>query len=213
MGRLHNVTVSVAAAEPGSERLSRDERREALLAKAAELVAANAADLSMEAVAEAAGVSRPLLYKHFANRHELLVAVHRREAALLHRELSDAVVSVHGIDEKFRSLIHGMLKAQRSRGAALSALRAAGARTSEFQAEQAERDRGTVRYFTRVAVRQLGTDEKATRKIVSILLRSGESVLAEWRLRPTPQHATQLEDAYVNICMGALERLAHSCQV
>lgn len=171
------------------------------------MVAANASDLSMDAVAEASGVSRPLLYKHFANRHELLTAVYRREAALLHQELSDAVVAATGIEGKFRALIRGALQAQRTRGAALSALRAAGGRPGDFLAEQAERDQGTVGYFTRVAARELGSDEKATQKTVSILLRTIEPVLAEWRLRPTPQHAGQLEDTYAGICMGALERL------
>src|SRR5579872_3572188 len=133
MRKLHNVNVTIDARDAPTDRLSKDRRREVLLEKAAELVAANAFDLSMEAVAEAAGVSRPLLYKHFANRHELLVAVYRREAALLHRELSDAVVAASGVEGKFRALIRGALLAQRTRGAALSALRAAGARSGEFE--------------------------------------------------------------------------------
>jgi AcrR family transcriptional regulator len=208
--KLHNVTVTVSSTDASADRLTKDQRREALLAKAAELVAANASDLSMDAVAEASGVSRPLLYKHFANRHELLAAVYRREAALLHQELSDAVVEATGIEGKFRALIHGALQAQRTRGAALSALRAAGGRPGDFPAVQAGRDQTTVGYFARVASREFGTEEKATRKTVSILLRTIEPVLAEWRLRPTPHHAHRLEQTYVDICMGALERLGPS---
>ncbi len=34
----------------------------------------------MEAVAERAGVSRPLVYKHFANRGELLASLYQRES-------------------------------------------------------------------------------------------------------------------------------------
>lgn len=199
--------MTVSTTDASTDRLSKDQRREALLAKAAELVAANAAELSMDAVAEASGVSRPLLYKHFANRHELLAAVYRREAGLLHQELSDAVVAATGIEGKFRALIRGALRAQRTRGAALSALRAAGGRPGDFPALQASRDQSTVGYFARVACRELGTDEKSTRKTVSILLRTIEPVLAEWRLRPTPHHANRLEETYVDICMGALERL------
>ena len=199
--------MALAQTEGTSDRLSKDQRRQVLLAKAAELVATNAADLSMDAVAEAAGVSRPLLYKHFANRDELFAAVYRREAALLHEGLSEAVVSATGIEGRFRALIEGALRAQRSRGGALAALRAAGVRSDEFQVEQAGRDRQTVRYFTHTAVRELGTDEKATRSTVSILLRMVVPVLAEWRLRPTAQNANRLAQAYVDICMGALERL------
>jgi AcrR family transcriptional regulator len=36
--------------------------------------------VSMETVADRAGVSRPLVYKHFASKNELLTGVYRREA-------------------------------------------------------------------------------------------------------------------------------------
>src|SRR5881398_3845018 len=79
-----------ASAEPA--RLARADRRDALLDATAELVAAGDIEaVSMEAVAERAGVSRPLVYKHFANRSEVLAAVYRREATLLHRELAAEV--------------------------------------------------------------------------------------------------------------------------
>src|SRR5262249_19750467 len=62
-----------------SPRLTRRERRDALLDAAVEIVTSgDVAAVSMEAVAERAGVSRPLVYKHFANRSELLAAVYRR---------------------------------------------------------------------------------------------------------------------------------------
>ncbi|HET9560157.1 MAG TPA: helix-turn-helix domain-containing protein, partial [Actinomycetota bacterium] len=62
------------------DRVGRAERRELLLDAAAALVrAGDAGSVSMEAVAEEAGVSRPLVYKHFANRDELLGELYRRE--------------------------------------------------------------------------------------------------------------------------------------
>jgi len=71
--------------EPG--RLARADRRDVLIDAAAELVAEGDIEaVSMEAVAERAGVSRPLVYKHFANRNELLAAVYQRESALLHAD-------------------------------------------------------------------------------------------------------------------------------
>lgn len=191
-------------------RLTRDERRDALVEAAAVLVASDVTAVSMEAVAEAAGVSRPLVYKHFANRAELLVAVYRRETATLHEEMAEAVRSARGLEAKFRALVRGALRGEAERGAALSALRAAGARNHELREEQRRRDRGTVAYFARHAARELGTEPKLTRDTVSILLRSVEAVLADWRLRPTPSHAERLEEAYVTICMGALERLARA---
>src|SRR5437899_11061952 len=114
-----------ASVEPA--RLARADRRDLLLDAAAELVAAGDVEaVSMEAVAEKAGVSRPLVYKHFANRSELLAAVYRREATLLHRELAAEVDAAASVEDKFRALIHGALRAQASRGATFAAMRSAG---------------------------------------------------------------------------------------
>ena len=62
-----------------------DARRDLLLDAAAEMVAAGDADeVSMESVALRAGVSRALVYKHFANRQALLHALYERESSHLH---------------------------------------------------------------------------------------------------------------------------------
>lgn len=198
----------VSATDLEPSRLPRADRRDVLLDAAAAFVAAGDVEsISMESVAERAGVSRPLVYKHFANRGALLAAVYRRETTLLHEELAAAVATADTLEAKFRALIRGALQAEADRGAALSALRAAGARNDELRAVQRSRDRTTVRYFTREAVRHYGADAARVRPAVSVLLRSIESVLAEWRLGPTPQRAARLEDTYVAIVLGALEKL------
>jgi AcrR family transcriptional regulator len=190
-------------------RLARADRRGALLDAAVELVAAGDVEaVSMEAVAERAGVSRPLVYKHFANRSQLLAEVYRRESALLHAELAAGVGAAHTVEEMFRALIHGALRAQASRGAAFAALRAAGLRTRERREEQRRRDRTTVRYFAGHAVRQFGLEEREARAGVSILLGAIEAVLAQWRRRPTREHAALLEDTYVALVVGGLNQLA-----
>src|SRR5437763_15548673 len=103
-----------ASLEPG--RLAKADRRDALIDAAAELVAAGDIEaVSMEAVAERAGVSRPLVYKHFANRKELLAAVYQRESAFLHAELTAAVGAAETLEDRFRALAHGALRAQASR--------------------------------------------------------------------------------------------------
>jgi AcrR family transcriptional regulator len=76
---------------------NRPHRRETLLAAATAIVADGDVEaLSMEAVAARAGVSRPLVYKHFANKGELLAAVYRREAAALDAEIVAAVEGADG---------------------------------------------------------------------------------------------------------------------
>jgi AcrR family transcriptional regulator len=190
-------------------RLARADRRDALLEAAMALIALGDAEaISMDAVAERAGVSRPLVYKHFANRSELLAAVYKRESELLYAELSAAVTAVDAVEDMFRALVRGAIRAESERGAACAALRAAGLRIRERRQEQRRRDRTTVTYFAARAVRDFGLDDQTARIGVGILLGAIETVLAEWRRRPTRENAQLLEDTYVAIVVGGLERLA-----
>lgn len=190
-----------------AERVGRDRRRELLIEVAADLAAEDLEAVTMDTVAAAAGVSRPLVYKHFANRDELLAAVYRREARLLHKAMAGAVLEAPTLEDKFRTLIRGALDAQAERGAMLHALRAAGGRDMAGRMEQKGRDVDTFRYFTTLAVAATGADEPKTAAVITVLLRSIEGVLAEWRRKPTSGHARRLEEAYVTVCRGALAQL------
>jgi AcrR family transcriptional regulator len=190
-------------------RLARADRRDALLDAALTLVAAGDIEMvSMEAVAERAGVSRPLVYKHFTNRSELLAAVYQRESALLHTELAAAVTAADSVAEMFRALVRGALRAEAERGAAFAALRAGGLRTRERRQEQRRRDRTTLRYFAVNALRDFGLDEPKARIGVAVLLGAIETVLAQWRRHPTADQAQLLEDTYVALVVGGLGELA-----
>lgn len=62
-----------------SSRLSKQARREQLLDTALALVRAEGADgLTLPTLAEAAGVSRPIVYDHFGTRPSLLLALYQR---------------------------------------------------------------------------------------------------------------------------------------
>ncbi|MFJ3787690.1 TetR/AcrR family transcriptional regulator [Kitasatospora sp. NPDC090091] len=66
---------------PPRQRLSPADRRAQLLSVGAQLFAARPyEEVLMEDVAERAGVSRALLYRHFANKHDLFAAVYRQAA-------------------------------------------------------------------------------------------------------------------------------------
>ncbi len=134
-------------------------RRELLLDAAAQIVAEGHADeVTMEAVATRAGVSRSLVYKHFAHRQELLGVVYERESSLLHRQLSAAVQDCARLEDMLRALVEGALSAQATRSATFVALAAEGARPAGQRARQRRRDGRTLRYFTDQAVGELGID-------------------------------------------------------
>ena len=186
-------------------RLSRAERRDALINAARALVATgDVADLSMDSVAEEAGVSRPLVYKHFANVDEILVAVYRREAELLHQELATEVEAAPTLEAMFAALVRGSLAAAANRGRVFAGLRAAGAWNQELRREQRGRDAVTVRGFTRRATRELDLDHEEARAAIGLLLGAIDALLAQWRRRPTEEHAQLLERLYLGMVRGTL---------
>jgi AcrR family transcriptional regulator len=194
-------------------RLARADRRDALLDAAGELVAAGDAEaVSMEAVAERAGVSRTLGYKHFGNRHQLLAALYQRESTRVYSELVAEVAAEQTLEGTFRALIHGALRAQANRGATFAALRAAGSRTDARREEERDRDRTTLRYFAAHAMRDIDLDQNRARAAVGILLGAIDAVLAQWRAHPTPEHSALLEDTYVALVMGGLDQLVRQQQ-
>jgi AcrR family transcriptional regulator len=194
-------------------RLAKDQRREAILDVAAAMVTngeVGVDGVSMESVAEQAGVSRALVYKHFADRHDLLDALYKRESDVVHAELSAAVTGATSVEDMFRALVHGALRVQATRGSAFTALGAAGLRTRERRDAQRRRDRTTLRYFTKRAEQELGLEPGSATTAVAILLGAIDVVLAQWRLRPTAEHAANLEEAYVQLVVGGLGRLSRS---
>ncbi len=179
-------------------------RRDALLDAAVALVRTNGVRVvSMEAVAEQAGVSRPLVYKHFANRDELLAAAYRREASKLHRDLASEVASADSVEDMYRALLRGSMRATVERGQIFTALRAAGGWNRDIGREQRSRDRQTVRAFAAVAARQYGLERRRSLSVTAVLLGALDAVLAQWRLDQTERNRRTLEETYVAMVVGA----------
>jgi AcrR family transcriptional regulator len=198
------------APEPASAggRLDSSARRDMLLDAAAQLAIAESPEaVTMELVAEKCGVSRPLVYKHFANRQELLGALYRREARRLHVEMVGLVEAADSIEAMFRALVQGALRAAGERGHLIAALRSGGS-SKEVRREQRDRDRRTTRAFARRAIEELDMDPERTVLTVSLLLSLIDSVLVQWRTEPTRSRAEQLESAYMTIVIATLGTLS-----
>ncbi len=90
------------------ERLSADERRTQLLEVAGGLFAEHGFHgLSMEVLADAAGVSKPVLYQHFASKRELYLALVRQAVAELEAQVRKAL---EGTSDN-RDRVHGAIAA------------------------------------------------------------------------------------------------------
>jgi AcrR family transcriptional regulator len=192
-----------------TDRLSADARREALLDVARQLVESTGPSaITMGVVAERAQVTRALVYKHFANKHELLDALYQREALALDRRIRAAVeAAADGFEPKLRAFIGASLDAVEEHGPFFTPLRAAGADASTRQ-DQPRRDRATVGYFADLAARDFGIDHRTARSVIAVLFSGIRSLLAQMRSRPGAAQRRFLLDTYVELAIGGLTRLA-----
>jgi AcrR family transcriptional regulator len=77
---------------PYAPRMSPDQRREQLIDAALEVILERGyARISIEAIARAAGITRPVVYDHFPNLNRLLHAVIEREERISLEQLADVV--------------------------------------------------------------------------------------------------------------------------
>jgi AcrR family transcriptional regulator len=198
-------------ASPGTrrQRWHPEQRRTALLDAATGLLAQEGIEaVSMDTVATRADVSRPLVYKHFANRDELLAEVYRREAAKLDAAIVAAVEQAHGFDAKIRAMIRALLDAETTHAPIFTPLLRAGLRDARFRKEQRDRDRRTVRFFARLAMDEFDLGKAEATAAVAVLLTGMESVQAQWRSHPAAERHAFLEDLYVGLVRGGLASLA-----
>ena len=189
-------------------RLARADRREVLLDAALALVTAGDVDaVSIESVADRAGVSRPLVYKHFANRGDILIALYLRESERLHKDLAVDVVAAGTVEDQYRALFRGSMRAAKERGQIFERLRAAAGMSPQLREVARERDRKTVAYYARHAVTEFGIARAEAESVTAMLLGAIAPALALWHARPTNDYAVKLEDAYMTIVSGTLDRL------
>ena len=193
----------------GGERLTAAERRTALLDVALDiLVHAGEAAITVGTVAAKADVTRALVYKHFENRDDLIIELHRREAERLDGEIIDRVSRApSGFEPKFRAMVLGLLDSVDRWGTIFNPLRhtAAGA---VGRREQRTRDRRAVAYFARLATHDFELGEADASRAVRVLLGGLDPLMSMVRPDATAEEKVALADLYVGMTVDALRGLA-----
>lgn len=189
------------------DRLSSEARRETLLDIAVELLRSGGPEkVTMGTVAERAGVTRALVYKHFANRDELLSAVFRREAAKLDSAMVARVAAAQGLEDKLRTFVRAVLQAVDTHGPIFTPLQAQSSHPG-FLDEQRKRDRRTVRFFAELASTEYDLSARDATAAMSVLLSGIASLRSLARAKTSAAQRESLENLFVDLVIGGLTRL------
>jgi AcrR family transcriptional regulator len=96
---------------PATDRTERrEQRREALLDAAIEVVRVEGPGVSMDQIAQACGITKPVVYRHFGDREGLVTAMALRFVAELIGELAPQLASDAPPQELLRSTIDSYLQ-------------------------------------------------------------------------------------------------------
>jgi AcrR family transcriptional regulator len=89
--RKRRAPRAVGRGAPGRERVPRVERERQMIGVATEIFAARGYEASMDEIAEAAGITKPMLYSYFGSKDGLFAACTRQAAAALREDLAEVV--------------------------------------------------------------------------------------------------------------------------
>jgi AcrR family transcriptional regulator len=198
------------AANPGPEgRLSHVDRHDALLDTAAALLEEGGASaVTMEAVAAHAGVSRPLVYKHFTNRDALMVALFRRESEAFDAEVVEALRGARGLEEVIRTSAEAIIDGFARRRRVLRPLLYGESMNAGLREAQQERTRRNHGWYRDLVVAERGIAPEDADTAVTVLFGGLVALIGASRARLQGDERRHLVDTYVEMVMGGLDRLA-----
>lgn len=122
-----SASASASASAGGARAGRREARGEQFLDVAAELIRERGlGGLTMERLAEAAGVSKALPYRYFDNADAVFVALHLRETGALSERIAGAIINRAPGEDIIKVAVHAYFDAVVERGDLLIALAGAG---------------------------------------------------------------------------------------
>ena len=193
---------------PVPTRSTRDDRRDELLDVAANLLEEGGVTaVTMDAVAAQAGVSRPLVYKHFANREELIAELWRRESAYLDGEVVAALVGVDDFESIVRTSVETILDVLHRRGRNFAPLIRGQVFAPAVREEQRKRSRRTRAWYTDRVIAEFGIDKADAEVAISVYFAGLDSMLADWRAIEGRADRHRIVEVYVDLVMGGLRSL------
>ncbi len=136
--------------KPRTARLSAERRRAQLLGIAAQIVrSGGAGSLTMEHVAQKAGVTIPVVYRHFENRADLLLALLDEHWHAYDRRVRERTAAATSYPELVRSAIGAYFDSLEERGPTLMAMLRERTAIPELESRRHNRRNGLVRWWAK----------------------------------------------------------------
>lgn len=190
------------------------DRRTALLDAAAAIVATEGvAAVSMDAVAEAAGVSRPLVYRYFPASGDILAELYARELTDHDVKMQSELAQATTFEDAVRALIRVWLETFGERGAVVGPLFRAEAIGHRVRQETRKRDHATVDHFAPLAMTEFGISRRIAVAGVWMQLGTLSAMLHVWATERQRYRRSEAAALYVTMVMGAWHALAAAAPV
>ncbi|HEX4302527.1 MAG TPA: helix-turn-helix domain-containing protein [Rhizomicrobium sp.] len=189
-----------------AERLSRPQRHAQILDSAVALIVARGlSSCSLEEVAAEAGISKPLIYKYFSSREELLKAILERE----YRYLRGRGLGVLPADLPYEALLRGAI--QRSmeylyeRGPIMRLLASDRAVAGLIQNRDRDERAGMTRFFSDAAIRRFGLSPVDA--LIITILTVNAPILSARALKQRGIPVARAAEVWGDFILGGLEAL------
>ena len=188
-------------------RVAAADRRTQLLDVAADVVSSiGVRSLTLEAVAEKAGVHRPVVYRHFANVDQLLAAVIDRELGRLSRSTAEAVAGVEGFERRLRSAVTAWMDHFAKSATLMNAALVRPPTSVQLRAKRRQQNNASMAFLTG-ELHAAGLTDVDAEIAAALLLNGLMGVVALWRAKRVTRPVAI--DRFVAIAIGIVAALGH----
>jgi AcrR family transcriptional regulator len=180
---MASVTPENRARSTRPTRVAAAVRRVQLLEVAADIVSSGGVRaLTVEAVAEKAGVHRPIVYRHFENAEQLLAAVIERELGLLGRSTKSVVDGVEGFEPRLRAAMTSWMHQFASSAMLMNAALVRAPTTDELRARRRAQNNASMSWLT-AELNSAGLTATDSEIAAALLLTGLTGVVSLWRAK------------------------------
>lgn len=176
------------------------ERRHQLLDVAAAMLAdEDTKSVTMERLAERAGVSKALPYAHFSNAEDVLVTLYRRTSRVLGESIWKALESARPADDRAEVWVRAHFRCGASQGVVFAAL----IRPGSSVPSKANRDSTGEEFTARILHRFLGVERDHARAVSGVVLGAFLGASNAWLREEAPRSI--LEQAMIEMIRALVE--------